>query len=596
MSGNNVYGEMLLTITSEKFYIEPVQDMDNSLILDRVTGNITISNVPGSSGDAPVVGEKKTIYGILGTIRLLAGQYLVVVTGRTKIGNIWRREVFQMDSAEVICFSRSTTHLNDKQKRIEKEYISMLESILATPYFYFSYSYDLSHTVQRLHNISPDFLKMPMYQRAEQKFVWNEYLLSDFAKNSGVSRFCLPIIHGYLSITSCILNGKTFSLILVSRRSKDRAGTRLFTRGIDSNGNVANFVETEQIVEAKFERASFVQTRGSMPFFWQQYPNLKLKPRPSIIQEENHTAAFSKHFETQLMDYGRQVIVNLVDHSGSEGKLEGFYRKLVNEANNPNLKYEAFDFHRECSKLRYDRLKILIDRLAYDLEQMSVTMIVGDGTVISQQEGVFRTNCIDCLDRTNVVQSLLARANLTYILQRLTILKKGQTVEDQVGLENTFKILWSDHADLISIQYSGTGALKTDYTRTGKRTKSGIIRDGINSLVRYYKNNFQHGFRKDALDLWLGHYRVSSEEGIVIRSPLDVKREFKYTAFPLILLVAIAMFFANLVTPSEYTTGTLLSLIFWCSMVSATLIAIFYNGSEYVDCPRLCPLLRSPSV
>ncbi|XP_066909129.1 phosphatidylinositol-3-phosphatase SAC1 isoform X2 [Halyomorpha halys] len=517
LTGKNIYGEMLLTITSEKFFVEPVEDIDNSLILDRVTGSITISNVPGSVGDAPSIKERKTIYGILGTVRLLAGQYLLVVTGRTKIGNIWRREVFRMDSAEVLCFSRSTTHLNDKQ-------------------------------------------------------------LID------------------LSITSCILNGKTFSLILISRRSKERAGTRLFTRGIDSNGNVANFVETEQIVEAKFERASFVQTRGSMPFFWQQYPNLKLKPRPTIIQEENHTAAFSKHFETQLMDYGRQVIVNLVDHSGSEGKLEEFYRKLVNEANHPDLKYEAFDFHRECSKLRYDRLKILIDRLAYDLEQMSVTMIVGDGTVISQQEGVFRTNCIDCLDRTNVVQSLLARANLTYILQRLTILKKGQTVEDQVGLENTFKILWSDHADLISIQYSGTGALKTDYTRTGKRTKAGLIRDGINTLVRYYKNNFLHGSRQDALDLWLGHYRVTSEEGIVSRSPLEVKREFKYTAFPLILLVAIAMFFANLVTPNEYTTGTLLSLIFWCSMVSATLTAIFYNGSEYVDCPRLCPLLRSPSV
>lgn len=32
-----------------------------------------------------------------------------------------------------------------------------------------------------------------------------------------------------------------------------------------------------------------------------------------------------------------------------------------------------------------------------------------DGNVLSQQEGVFRTNCIDCLDRTNVVQGLLAR-------------------------------------------------------------------------------------------------------------------------------------------------------------------------------------------
>ena len=36
-------------------------------------------------------------------------------------------------------------------------------------------------------------------------------------------------------------------------------------------------------------------------------------------------------------------------------------------------------------------------------------MMQKDGTVLSQQDGIFRTNCIDCLDRTNVVQSLIAK-------------------------------------------------------------------------------------------------------------------------------------------------------------------------------------------
>ena len=39
------------------------------------------------------------------------------------------------------------------------------------------------------------------------------------------------------------------------------------------------------------------------------------------------------------------------------------------------------------------------------------------GTVVSVQKGVFRTNCIDCLDRTNVVQSLLAHKSLQEQLQ-----------------------------------------------------------------------------------------------------------------------------------------------------------------------------------
>lgn len=82
------------------------------------------------------------------------------------------------------------------------------------------------------------------------------------------------------------------------------------------------------------------------------------------------------------------------------------------------------------------------------------------------------------------------------MLQKLGILLESQRVEDQVEFEKLFKNVWADHADVISTQYSGTGALKTDFTRTGKRTKPGLLKDGVNSLVRYYKNNFADGFRQ----------------------------------------------------------------------------------------------------
>lgn len=47
----------------------------------------------------------------------------------------------------------------------------------------------------------------------------------------------------------------------------------------------------------------------------------------------------------------------------------------------------------------------------------------------------------------------------------------------------------------MSIQYTGTPALKTDFTRTGKRTKAGAINDGINSVKRYFLNNFYDGHK-----------------------------------------------------------------------------------------------------
>lgn len=48
----------------------------------------------------------------------------------------------------------------------------------------------------------------------------------------------------------------------------------------------------------------------------------------------------------------------------------------------------------------------------------------------------------------------------------------------------------------MSTAYAGTGALKSDYTRTGKRSREGMLQDGYNSVMRYIKNNFFDGDRQ----------------------------------------------------------------------------------------------------
>lgn len=58
----------------------------------------------------------------------------------------------------------------------------------------------------------------------------------------------LPIIQGFVQVEQCVISGECFTLALVSRRSRFRAGTRYKRRGIDELGNCANFVETEQVI------------------------------------------------------------------------------------------------------------------------------------------------------------------------------------------------------------------------------------------------------------------------------------------------------------------------------------------------------------
>lgn len=84
---------------------------------------------------------------------------------------------------------------------------------------------------------------------------------------------------------------------------------------------------------------------------------------------------------------------------------------------------------------------------------------------------------------------------------------EGDCAAEQV--ERRFKWLWADHGDDISRQYAGTGALKSGFTRTGKRTYWGILDDGVKSGVRYYVNNFSDGRKQDASDLVTGNYTLS---------------------------------------------------------------------------------------
>jgi hypothetical protein len=71
----------------------------------------------------------------------------------------------------------------------------------------------------------------------------------------------------------------------------DDGGTRYFSRGIDSNGNVSNFAETEQLLVANDMTYSHIQIRGSVPLFWRQVINVRYQPR-LVVDTHPVTACF----------------------------------------------------------------------------------------------------------------------------------------------------------------------------------------------------------------------------------------------------------------------------------------------------------------
>lgn len=97
-------------------------------------------------------------------------------------------------------------------------------------------------------------------------------------------------------IRPAFVHGRHLQLCLISRRSRYRAGTRYFRRGIDHEGHVANFNETEQLVLVEDQQSggqrgfddfstklSFVQIRGSVPVFWAEINTLRYKPDLQVM-------------------------------------------------------------------------------------------------------------------------------------------------------------------------------------------------------------------------------------------------------------------------------------------------------------------------
>ncbi|XP_030580552.1 phosphatidylinositol-3-phosphatase SAC1-B [Archocentrus centrarchus] len=582
----SAFQSLSLRTTPERFYIEACDDGSvDVLAIDRVSAEMTLT----VRRDIPASAETRPICGLMGTIRLVAGMYLVVITKKKKVGDLLGHAVWKALDFDIISYKKTVLHLTDNQMQDNKTFLSMISNVLHTDGFYFATDYDLTHTLQRLANTSPEFQEMSLLERADQRFVWNGHLLREFTAQPELHMFVYPVVHGFITMNSSCINGKVFEWSVISRRSCFRAGVRYYVRGIDSEGHAANYVETEQILQYNGAQASFVQTRGSIPFYWSQRPNLRYKPKPQISKTVNHLDGFQRHFDSQIILYGKQVILNLINQKGSEKPLELAFDKMVTSLGNSMIRYLAFDFHKECSQMRWHRLQILLDMVADMQDEFGYFLVDADGKVLSNQEGTFRSNCMDCLDRTNVIQSLLARRSLQSQLQRMGVLHMGQQLEEQTDFEKMYKNAWADNADACAKQYAGTGALKTDFTRTNKKSKWFVLPKNLVRVIRTFKKNFAEKLRwpfplQDSTDLFLGNYVVDEADWT---TPLRDPKDWKFLTLPIIMVVAFSMCIICLLMAGDTWTETLAYVLFWGIASAVTGGLILFNGRDFVDAPTL---------
>ncbi|KAM4887575.1 synaptojanin-1 isoform 9-T9 [Thomomys bottae] len=424
-------------------------------------------------------------YGLLGVLRLNLGDtmlhYLVLVTGCMSVGKIQESEVFRVTSTEFISLRVDAS---------DEDRIAEVRKVLNSGNFYFAWSasgvsLDLSLNAHR----------SMQEHTTDNRFFWNQSLHLHL-KHYGVNcdDWLLRLMCGGVEIRTIYAAHKQAKACLISRLSCERAGTRFNVRGTNDDGHVANFVETEQVVYLDDSVSSFIQIRGSVPLFWEQ-PGLQVGSHRVRMSRgfEANAPAFDRHFRTLKNLYGKQIIVNLLGSKEGEHMLsKAFQSHLKASEHASDIHMVNFDYHQMVKGGKAEKLHSILKPQVQKF--LDYGFFYFNGSEVQRcQSGTVRTNCLDCLDRTNSVQAFLGLEMLAKQLEALGLAEKPQLV---TRFQEVFRSMWSVNGDSISKIYAGTGALE------GK-AKAGKLKDGARSVTRTIQNNFFDSSKQEAIDVLL---------------------------------------------------------------------------------------------
>lgn len=457
---------------------------------------------------------------VFGLIDYCEALYLVLVMESSFVDHIVGHQLFRINKLKLLNLRPDFNNQAFNSKKL----IRFLNNECYN--FLFSFTYNLSKTLQM------NVLKVESTSRLN--FVINLELLRNFNSvhnnrsndlnsfNQSIRYWTLFVVQGFFEKISFELNNAVYDLILLARKETQNTGTRYNRRGLNNRAFVANFVETEQIIvnrtlsTATFPVfSSYVQIRGSVPIYWNQSIGFfSPKPEIKITRTSESGLAFKRHFEDLGERYGPNLqVLSLLFlrenylSTKSEIFLGEEYMRYFNDLLNKKCpcNFYAIDL-KNILRVNKENLFIEINKVfsktKSSIEQFVVNRDNSDQNiryVVNIQKGVLRTNCVDCLDRTNVAKTALS---LLVVEQQLANISnfwiQGSPVctgpiSLPLEVQSCIFKSWEELGDFLSMSYAGS---KAHNLKNKDKTK--------NLVNRYIKNVFQDKERQNFFNVLVG--------------------------------------------------------------------------------------------
>lgn len=136
--------------------------------------------------------KKLDFDGIFGFVRFVECFYLILITKKSPVALIGGHYINHIDDTVMI-----PIHFNGKSytpSPQEQRYFQIFNQVDRTKNFYYSYTYDLTRSLQS--NMTQGLEKI----KPKTMFLWNEFLTSEVFDDLSV--WYIPIIHGFVDQAS----------------------------------------------------------------------------------------------------------------------------------------------------------------------------------------------------------------------------------------------------------------------------------------------------------------------------------------------------------------------------------------------------------
>ncbi|KAL9224175.1 hypothetical protein vseg_000237 [Gypsophila vaccaria] len=514
-------------------------------------------------------------YGIVGFVKFLGPYYMLLITKRREIGAICGHTIYGVSKSELIPLPNSAERVGVPVPRNENRYKKLLCMVDLTKDFFFSYSYNVMRTLQKnlRDRKSGQVIYESMFVWNEfltrgirihlQNTLWTVALVYGF-----FGQATLSVDGRYFSLTLIARRSRHYAGTRYLKRGVN-------DKGRVANDVETEQIVFEDFPEGfPVQISSVVQNRGSIPLFWsQETSRLNLKPDIILSKKDQNYKATRLHFENLAMRYGNPIIIlNLIktaERRPRESILRAEFANAIERINRDlpeekRLKFLHWDLNKHSRSKATNVLLLLgkvatyaltltgffycqllpasgpgessrsppspnagtSDSLQQDEPQShreyddGIERDTGDckanGDIALKkpmfQNGVLRTNCIDCLDRTNVAQFAYGLAALGHQLHALDMVDAPRIDLDSPLADELMKF-YENMGDTLAHQYGGSAAHNKIFSqRRGQWKAATQSQEFFRTLQRYYSNAYMDADKQNAINVFLGHFQPQNDK------------------------------------------------------------------------------------